>query len=112
MAALYAVEKSSPGKESHGCRKIAARELDPTGHAVAERVWRIGEDEPVVPAGHRLRPLQVPLWRDGGPVSTLDVAAARAHHEQAKDEMWEIHRQLLAGEPAFDGTPSTPAPRP
>lgn len=111
-APLHPVEKSSPGKESHGGRKVAARELDPSGHAVDERVWRVGEDEPAVANGHQLRPLQVPLWREGRPVFTLDVAATRAHHDQAKDELWAVHRQLLDGEPPFDGTPTTPAPEP
>ena len=110
-AALEPVEKTSPGKESHGGRKVAARELDTSGHAVAERVWRVGEDEPDVADGRTLRPLQVPLWRDGRPVPAPDLEATRAHHRQAKDELWAIHRQLLAGPPAFDGTPTGPDPR-
>ena len=111
-AVLEPVEKTSPGKESHGGRKVAARELDATGHAVAERVWRVGEDRPDLAGGRRLRALQVPLWREGRPVPAPDLEAnAAGHHRQAKDELWAIHRQLLAGPPAFDGTPMTPAPR-
>ena len=105
-AALAPVEKTSPGKESHGGRKVAARELDPSGHAVAERVWRLGEGDPDVAGGRTLRPLQVPLWRDGRPVPAPDLEATRDHHRRAMDELWAVHRQLLAGPPAFDGTPT------
>lgn len=59
------VAKRSSHKESKGGAKSAARAARPTGTIVEEVVYRAGEPEPVPAPGHTMRPLQIPLVRDG-----------------------------------------------
>jgi nicotinate phosphoribosyltransferase len=95
---LRPVAKRSVGKPSRGGRKWAARELDGSGHAVAERVT----DTPPEPGGGR--PLLQQLVRDGEIVGREPVGAARDRHRAAVAELPGHARQLSRGYPAIPTT--------
>jgi nicotinate phosphoribosyltransferase len=93
---LRPVAKRSVGKPSRGGRKWAARQLDKSGHAVAEVVTDYD------PADHANgRPLLTPLVRDGEAVGREPLTAARARHQQAVAELPAYARQLSRGYPAI-----------
>ena len=48
-----------------------------------------------------VRMLQVPLVRNGEPVSTFDLDAAKAHHRLAMAELSPEHLELADGPPTF-----------
>jgi nicotinate phosphoribosyltransferase len=93
---LRPVAKRSVGKPSRGGRKWAARQLDKSGHAVAEVVT---DYEPTDHANGR--PLLTPLVRDGEAVGREPLTAARARHQQAVAELPAYARQLSRGYPAI-----------
>jgi nicotinate phosphoribosyltransferase len=80
------VAKRSEGKNSVGGRKSAVRRHDASGTATAEVVT----SEPVLPRDGD-RSLLVELVRDGEPCAPVSpreaLAAARAHHERAREAM-------------------------
>ena len=80
------VAKRSLGKPSVGGRKSAVRRHDASGTATAEVVT----NEPVLPRDGD-RPLLVELVRDGHPCAPVPpreaLAAARTHHERAREAM-------------------------
>jgi nicotinate phosphoribosyltransferase len=93
---LRPVAKRSVGKPSRGGRKWAARQLDKSGHAVAEVVTDYE------PANHANgRPLLTALVRDGEAVGREPLTAARARHQQAVAELPAYARQLSRGYPAI-----------
>lgn len=108
-APLRPVAKTSVGKAGLGGRKLAHRLLDSEGLAVAEHVVPDGGPPPAPPAGGTARALQVPLVRGGTVVDPRpDLAAARAHHAAALDELPPVARRLDDGPPAFVAGPGPP----
>ena len=95
---LLPVAKRSVGKPSRGGRKWAVRQLDAAGTAVAELI-RVAETEP--DGGERSRPLLRLLVRDGEIVGREPLAAARARHRAAIEELPGYARQLSRGYPAI-----------
>ncbi len=108
-APLRPVAKRSTGKATRGGVKVAGRQLDATGRAVAEIV---------VPAAHpgvvaeslafvdrSIRPLHVAYLRDGERVAGVDrvaeLAAARVHHAAARAELPAEAHLLEAGTAVF-----------
>ena len=96
-AELRSVAKLSMGKLSQGGRKEAGRQLDADGRAVAELAGPTG----ALAGQADVRMLQVPLVRNGEPVSTFDLDAAKAHHQLAMAELSPEHLDLADGPPAF-----------
>lgn len=95
------VTKTASGKASAGGRKIAYRQLDATGRAVAERiVVRDSWGEGPVPG----RLLQVPVVRGGRVVHRPSLDEIRAHHEAARAEMPASALLLADAPPAFVAT--------
>jgi nicotinate phosphoribosyltransferase len=96
-AELRSVAKLSMGKLSQGGRKEAGRRLDADGRADAELAGPTG----ALAGQADVRMLQVPLVRNGEPVSTFDLDAAKAHHQLAMAELSPEHLDLADGPPAF-----------
>lgn len=94
------VAKQSDGKVSMGGRKIAWRELDAHGHAVAERVANARPD--VEDAG-RGRALQFCVFDGQATGSSGDLVAARAHHRAVLAELRPSQLELSEGEAALIG---------
>lgn len=94
------VEKRSSHKESHGGRKQAARLAKPSGTVVEEVVHPFGSP-PEATAGYDLRPLTVPLVRDGEPVGDIDLAAARERVVAGLHSLPWDGLKLSRGEPAI-----------
>src|SRR5262249_47517921 len=92
------VEKRSSHKESHGGYKHAMRLARRTGTVVGEGVYPAGRPPAGTDAG---RVLTVPLVREGEPVVTEDLSAARARvAEGLKSLPWD-GLKLSRGEPAI-----------
>ncbi|GAA1919315.1 nicotinate phosphoribosyltransferase [Nocardioides lentus] len=89
---LVAVAKRSPGKDSHGGRKWAARRVE-DGRATAEVVGT-GErpDDP------SLRDLLVPLVRAGEVVGAEDLDRARERHAAVRAELPAAATRMSRGE--------------
>jgi len=85
------VAKKSVGKPSRGGRKEAFRELDAEGTAVAEVVTVSGERP------SNVRPLQVPLIREGEIVGREKLDAGRTRHREAVAELPSNAYQLSRG---------------
>jgi nicotinate phosphoribosyltransferase len=101
------VAKSSPKKVSVGGRKNAARRLDSTRTAREEFVY-VGdgpEGEAEFDAGDELRPLMVPLMREGRADAAYTghpgVEAARAHCAEVMQELPIEAFRLGRGEPVI-----------
>ncbi|MEE4022584.1 nicotinate phosphoribosyltransferase [Gordonia sp. PKS22-38] len=94
------VAKRSSHKESKGGAKTAARLARPSGTIVEEVLYR-PTDGPPSANGFSLRPLQIPLIRDGDPVADLPTLAdARDHLADALISLpWE-GLGLSHGDPA------------
>ncbi|GAC69137.1 nicotinate phosphoribosyltransferase [Gordonia soli] len=73
------VAKRASHKESRGGAKSAARAARATGTIVEEIVYRAAEPVPTVD-GLRVRPLQIPLVRDGTPVADLPTLEDGRRH--------------------------------
>ncbi|MGZ8180078.1 nicotinate phosphoribosyltransferase [Williamsia sp. SKLECPSW1] len=95
------VAKRASHKESRGGAKSAVRSARETGTIVEEIVYAAGAEPPSVP-GLTVRPLQIPLVRDGEPVGGLPTLAdARAHLADAVISLpWE-GLGLSSGDPAI-----------
>lgn len=93
---LRPVAKRSPGKRGRGGRKWAARMLDQSGTAVAERI----SDAPLVGRPDQ-RPLLRQLVRDGEIAAAEPLQAARDRHQRALQELPDHARRLAAGGPAI-----------
>lgn len=95
------VAKRSSHKESKGGAKSAARAARPTGTIVEEIVYRAGDPSPAPAGGQTIRPLQIPLVRDGDPVADLPgLPDAREHLAAALVSLpWE-GLGLSHGDPA------------
>ena len=93
---MVPIAKKSKGKVSRGGRKYAARRLDAAGVAEAEV---IGVGAP--PTERGLRPLLVPLVRDGEVVGREPLAAARDRHARCREELPLQARQLSRGAPVI-----------
>jgi nicotinate phosphoribosyltransferase len=91
------VAKRSKDKVSIGGRKFALRRRDAKGVAEAEVV---GIGEPPVDDGDD-RPLLVPLVTEGKVVGREDLAAGRARHASARDELPPQAHQMSRGEPVI-----------
>jgi nicotinate phosphoribosyltransferase len=95
------VAKRSEGKNSVGGRKTAVRRHDASGTATAEVVT----SEAVLPRDGD-RSLLVELVRDGEPCAPVApreaLAAARAHHERARQAMPDEAFALSRGDCAID----------
>ncbi|MCH1867151.1 nicotinate phosphoribosyltransferase [Nocardioides sp. CFH 31398] len=89
---MVAVAKRSPGKDSHGGRKWAARRVE-DGQATAEVVG-VGAR----PDDASLRDLLVPLVRDGEPVGVEHLDEARARHARALAELPAAATRMSRGE--------------
>lgn len=105
---LRPVAKRSPSKGGWGGRKWAARVLDAEGFALGELVG-VGRSLPrperlgdVVPAGSRLRALQVPVVRDGEVLGTEGLEGAARRHRSALSELRPLALMLVAGQPALE----------
>ena len=105
------VQKASASKASVGGRKNAARRLDPSGRASEELVvagapvdWR--------PEGEDLRPLLVPLVRDGmvepGTTGPEGVQRAAARHAASRAELSPYSRRLSVGDAAIPTAHTAP----
>lgn len=94
------VEKRSSHKESRGGRKQASRLTKPSGTIVEEVVHPFGSP-PDTTAGYDLRPLTVPLVRDGEPVGDVDLAAARERVVAGLHSLPWDGLKLSRGEPAI-----------
>ena len=93
---LRPVAKRSPGKRGRGGRKWAARMLDQSGTAVAERI----SGAPLVSRPDQ-RPLLRQLVRDGEITGAEPLQAARDRHQQALRELPDHARRLADGGPAI-----------
>jgi nicotinate phosphoribosyltransferase len=89
---LQPVAKRSVGKPGKGGRKWAVRELDHSGHAVAEIIT----DAPPE-AGAQGRVLLRPLVREGEIIGREPLEAARARHRDAVAELPSHAHQLSRG---------------
>ena len=94
---MEAVEKRSPGKISHGGRKLATRRHDASGTALLE-VVRTG---PVRPPRDDERALQVPVMRDGEPLEIASLAEARKRCRASRDALPPEALKLSQGDPAI-----------
>ncbi|MDY6869508.1 MAG: nicotinate phosphoribosyltransferase [Actinomycetota bacterium] len=94
------VEKRSSHKESRGGRKQASRLTKPSGTIVEEVVHPFGSP-PDTTAGYDLRPLTVPLVRDGEPVGDVDLAASRERVVAGLHSLPWDGLKLSRGEPAI-----------
>jgi nicotinate phosphoribosyltransferase len=90
------VAKRSAGKASTGGRKHASRGLR-EGTAIAEIV-RVGTPRLEVDE----RPLQMPIVRDGSPVTTATVEDARERCARSRAELPPHAMKLSPGDPAID----------
>ncbi len=104
---LEPVAKNSTAKTSTGGRKVAARQVDDAGRAVAEVVVS-GEDDAVrtwAPESADLRALVVPLVIEGAAVPGFTgadgVRRAAARHAASRDELPRGARRLSADEAAL-----------
>lgn len=104
---LEPVAKNSTAKTSVGGRKVAARQVDDAGRAVAEVVVS-GDDDAVrtwAPESADLRALVVPLVIDGavlpGFTGADGVRRAAARHASSRDELPRGARRLSADEAAL-----------
>jgi nicotinate phosphoribosyltransferase len=94
------VAKRSSHKESRAGRKAALRRHKPTGTALEEVVYQVGDDAPE--AGEHDRQLVVPLVRGGQPAGaapTLEVSRQRVR-DGLVSLPWE-GLKLSNGEPAI-----------
>ncbi len=94
------VEKRSLHKESHGGRKQAVRLAKSTGTVVEEVVHSIGT-QPAVPPRLVARPLTVPLVRQGEPVDSAGLEAARERVREGLLSLPWDGLKLSRGEPAI-----------
>ncbi|TDE97377.1 nicotinate phosphoribosyltransferase [Occultella glacieicola] len=105
--AMEPVEKASSSKTSVGGRKSAARRLDAAGRASEELVVA-GAQRDWVPEEDDLRPLHVPLVRDGvvevGYTGAEGVRRAAARHAASRAELSPSARRLSNGDPAVPTT--------
>jgi nicotinate phosphoribosyltransferase len=104
---LEPVAKNSTAKTSTGGRKVAARQVDDAGRAVAEVVVS-GDDDAVrtwAPESADLRALVVPLVIEGAVVPGFTgadgVRRAAARHAASRDELPRGARRLSADEAAL-----------
>lgn len=104
---LEPVAKNSTAKTSTGGRKVAARQIDDAGRAVAEIVVS-GDDDAVrtwAPESADLRALVVPLVIEGAVVPGFTgadgVRRAAARHAASRDELPRGARRLSADEAAL-----------
>ncbi|WP_154793265.1 nicotinate phosphoribosyltransferase [Occultella kanbiaonis] len=101
------VEKASSSKTSVGGRKSAARRLDAAGRASEELVVA-GAQGDWVPEDDDLRPLHVPLVRDGVVEASYTgaegVRRAAARHAASRAELAPSARRLSKGDPAVPTT--------
>ncbi|WP_263120118.1 nicotinate phosphoribosyltransferase [Cellulomonas sp. RIT-PI-Y] len=104
---LEPVAKNSTAKASTGGRKVAARQIDDAGRAVAEVVVS-GDDDAVrtwAPESADLRALVVPLVIEGAVVPGFTgadgVRRAAARHAASRDELPRGARRLSADEAAL-----------
>ena len=105
-APLRPVHKEQAGKATRGGRKLAHRLIDARGRAVGE-VLHAGPDAAgraarmALPAGARLRPLQVPLIRAGQPLPQPSLQESRELHVRSRAELPEEALALEPGEPVM-----------
>jgi nicotinate phosphoribosyltransferase len=99
------VEKRSSHKESRGGRKRALRRHKPTGTALEEVVYRIGEGRTPPERGPHDRELPIPLLRNGEPAQDLpDLRQSRERLRTALVSLpWE-GLKLSNGDPAIPTT--------
>jgi nicotinate phosphoribosyltransferase len=106
---LLPVAKRSAGKEGHGARSSAHRQVA-DGVAVAEVLGQVSSDQPRTRTDQPgMRDLVGLLLRRGDPVTDpmptaggSALAAARAHHQVALAELPPSARDLTPGPPALD----------
>lgn len=110
---LEPVRKTSPGKKSHGGRKVAGRRYGPDGRAT-EELLVTGPDELVTawtPDHRDIRPLHAPLVVEGAVdsrwVGAYGVENAARTHANARAELPRGARRLSDGDPALPTTALT-----
>jgi nicotinate phosphoribosyltransferase len=96
----FPVEKRSSHKESHGGSKQAHRSAKPSGTIVEEIVHPAGEP-PAAEDDLVVRPLAVPLVREGRPVTDLVLADARERVGAGLHSLPWDGLKLSRGEPAI-----------
>ncbi|MDY7100471.1 MAG: nicotinate phosphoribosyltransferase [Actinomycetota bacterium] len=110
-APLVGVAKRSRRKETPPGPRVAHRTISPRGRAVAEVVrpsgGRPAPGDPAHPPGRPGgRALQRRFVDAGEVLGTDGLDAARAHHRAAMAELEDTDRDLRAGVPRLDATPS------
>jgi nicotinate phosphoribosyltransferase len=94
---MRSVAKAAAGKASIGGRKVAYRELDSAGHAVAERIAVRQLDDPA--EAFTGRRLQIPLMRGGKIAHDMTLADSRRFHARVREELPLMARGVADGSP-------------